>query len=132
MYQFRSNLYILKIVDSEDEDKIILQHDTPNTEFTATICSLVADENNTFSMAFYGDIFQYYLEILLNNFMKIEECPFGFEFDVEVVRDLKLSSKLTGHVGQSSHYGCHCCLWDDRDPLKEAPERSLETHNSIW
>ena len=61
-------MYILQVADVKGQ-KIIFQHPQPNSEFTPPVCSLIADENDSFSVAFYCDILNADLELLQKNSM---------------------------------------------------------------
>ena len=63
-------MYILQVADVEGK-KIIFQHPQPNSEFTPPVCSLIADENDSFSVAFYCDILKTDLELLQKHTMMI-------------------------------------------------------------
>ena len=82
-------------------------------------------------MAIYGHIFQFFLQIISENIMKVDNRGRKFKFIVWLTRDMKCQSAQMQHVGQSSNFPCVQCYWDKRHPELEAPPRSIETHNAL-
>ena len=76
-------------------------------------------------------MFQYFLVLISQNVMKVDNFGRKFKFKVWITRDMKCQSAQIQHAGQSSNFACVQCYWDKRQPELDAPVRTKESHNAL-